>query len=139
MSFVSTWSTPLLILDSSSQRDVSIKIVVASGSDTQSHELEILQHLQASDLRSIQVAAESCTFWTHSITRGPNGRHLCVVLELLGTRVSWVADQSQNYRLKADLARRVSGRFVEAVAYLHSCGVVHGGECSSLRGVDVTI
>jgi serine/threonine protein kinase len=59
---------------------------------------------------------------------GPNGRHLCVVMELLGPSLSWVAEKSQNGRIMARLALQVSAQLVEAVNYLHSCGVVHGGE-----------
>ena len=126
---------PLLILDPSTQRYVSIKIVVASGLETQNHELEILHHLQANSLHSHPGHSSVAQLLDSFFHEGPNGRHLCVVLELLGPKVSWVAEKSQNYRLGADLARRVSGHVTEAVAYLHSCGVVHGGERSPLRGV----
>jgi serine/threonine-protein kinase SRPK3 len=130
---------PFLILDPSTQRGVSIKIVVASGSETQNHELEILQHVQANDLHSHPGRSSITQLLDSFFHEGPNGRHLCIVLGLLGPRVSWVAEKSQNYRLKADLARRVSGHIVEAVAYLHSCGVAHGGEDSSLCRADVNV
>lgn len=58
---------------------------------------------------------------------GPNGRHLCVVLEWLGPKVSSVAERCPNYRLDGNLARRVSRQLLLAVDYLHSCGVAHGG------------
>ncbi|KAJ8110712.1 hypothetical protein ONZ43_g5805 [Nemania bipapillata] len=121
-----SFSTVWLAKDHVTQRDVSIKIVVASGPETQDHELEILRHLQANDLHSHpgrSNVTQLLDFFSHE---GPNGRHLCLVLELLGPRVSWVAEKSQNYRLNADLARRVSGHVAEAVAYLHSRGVAHG-------------
>ena len=126
-----TWPTPLLILDFSTQRDVSIKIVVANLSDKHNHELEILEHLHASNLHSHPGRSSITQLLDSFFHEGPNGRHLCVVLELLGPNLSWVAENSQNYRLKADLARQISGRIVEAVAYLHSCGVVHGGKNNS--------
>jgi hypothetical protein len=117
-----------LILDSSTQRFVSIKIVVASESKNTNHELEILQHLQANDPHSHPGRSNVTQLLDSFFHEGPNGRHLCVVLELLGPTLFRVAEQSQNHRLKADLARRVSGHVVKAVAYLHSCGVAHGGE-----------
>ncbi|KAI0104252.1 kinase-like domain-containing protein [Nemania sp. FL0031] len=119
-----SFSTVWLAKDHVAQRDVSIKIVVASGSGTQNHELEILQHLQADDLDSHPGRRNVTQLLDSFFHEGPNGRHLCVVLELLG--VSWVAENSQNCRLKADFARRVSGHVAEAVAYLHSRGVAHG-------------
>ncbi|KAH6845666.1 kinase-like domain-containing protein [Chaetomium sp. MPI-CAGE-AT-0009] len=108
------------------QRHVSIKIVVANGVETQSHELEILHHLRASGLHSHPGRSSITQLLDLFFHDGPNGRHLCVVMGLLGPSVFWVAEKSQNYRIKADLARHVSARIVEAVAYLHSCGVAHG-------------
>ena len=46
---IPTWSRYFLILDSSTQRDVAIKIVVANKPETQNHELEILQHVSKKD------------------------------------------------------------------------------------------
>ncbi|KAL2201500.1 kinase-like domain-containing protein [Corynascus similis CBS 632.67] len=121
-----SFSTVWLAKDHMNQRDVSIKIVVANGSETENHELEILQHVHANDLPSHPGRNSVMQLLDSFFHEGPNGRHLCVVLEPLGPSVSWVAEKSQNYRLKADFARRVSARIVEAVTYLHSCGVAHG-------------
>lgn len=127
-----------LILDSSTHRIVSIKVVVASESTEKNHELKILQHLQANNNSYSHPGCSHVTQLLDSFFHeGPNGRHLCVVLELLGPTLFQVAERSQNYRLKADLARHVSGQIVKAVAYLHSCGVVHGGEHTSLNAEDV--
>ncbi|KAK4247353.1 kinase-like domain-containing protein [Corynascus novoguineensis] len=121
-----SFSTVWLAKDHVTQRHVSIKIVVANGSEPQNHEVEILRHVQANDLHSHPGRRSVTQLLDSFFHEGPNGRHLCVVLELLGPRLSWLAEKSQNYRLKADLARRVSARIVEALAYLHSCGVAHG-------------
>ncbi|KAK3299504.1 kinase-like domain-containing protein [Chaetomium fimeti] len=120
------FSTVWLAKDHLTQRHVSIKIVVANGLETQSHELRMLRHVQASDLHS--HPSRSCVpqILDSFFHDGPNGRHLCVVLELLGPSLSWITKKSRIYRIKADLARRVAARIVEAVAYLHSCGVAHG-------------
>ncbi|KAF3022998.1 hypothetical protein E8E14_010776 [Neopestalotiopsis sp. 37M] len=119
-------STVWLAKDHITQRFVSIKIVVASESKNTNHELEVLQHLQANDPHSHPGRSNVAQLLDSFFHEGPNGRHLCVVLELLGPTLFRVAEQSQNGRLKADLARRVSGHIVKAVAYLHSCGVAHG-------------
>ncbi len=118
---------------------MSIKIVVASLSDKQNHELEILEHLHANDLPSHPGRSGVTQLLDSFFHEGPNGRHLCVVLELLGPSVSWVGEKSKSYRLTADFARRVSGRIVEAVAYLHSRGIVHGGKQRLMRGVDAAV
>ncbi len=126
---------PLLILDSSTKRDVSIKIVVASGLEKENHELEILQHLQTDRLHHHPGRRCVAQVFDSFFHEGPNGRHLCVVMELFGPSVSWVAERSKNYRLRASLALSVSDQVLEAVDYLHRCGVVHGGEGNPLRGV----
>ncbi|KAL2194721.1 kinase-like domain-containing protein [Corynascus similis CBS 632.67] len=120
------FSTVWLTRDHATERNVSIKIVVANGSETQNHELKILQHLQASDIHSHPGRSSVPQLLDSFFHEGPNGQHLCVVLEVLGPRVSWLAEHSRNYRLNPNLSRRISRRVVEAVAYLHSCGVAHG-------------
>jgi len=70
---------------------------------------------------------------------GLNRWYLCVVIELLGPKVSWLVEKSPNYRLEAGLACHVSGRLVEVVAYLYSCSVAHGGKDKLLFQVHGTL
>jgi serine/threonine-protein kinase SRPK3 len=63
--------------------------------------------------------------------RGPNGTHLCVVSEVAGSNLLAISDCpgriTGTRRLRADIARRVSGQVANFVRELHSAGFVHGG------------
>ncbi|KAF8468022.1 kinase-like domain-containing protein [Gautieria morchelliformis] len=62
---------------------------------------------------------------------GPNGTHQCIVTEVLGPSIG--ADLDDIYDDKQypiDIAKNVVAQVMRGVAYLHSCGVVHGGKWS---------
>ena len=52
---------------------------------------------------------------------GPNGRHFCLVVEVVGLRIEpdWLSPET---------ARDIARQLVEATAYFHGLGVVHGGK-----------
>ncbi|KAF8529796.1 hypothetical protein JB92DRAFT_2695615, partial [Gautieria morchelliformis] len=59
---------------------------------------------------------------------GPNGTHQCIVTEVLGPSIG--ADLDDIYddeQYQIDVAKNVVAQVMCGVAYLHSCGVVHGG------------
>ena len=59
---------------------------------------------------------------------GPNGTHQCIVTEVLGPSIS--ADVEEIYgeeRYPIEVAKKIVAQAMRGVAYLHSCGVVHGG------------
>ena len=53
-------------------------------------------------------------------TSGPNGRHLCLVVETLGQEV-------RPCQLSHEAAWEVARQLVETTAYFHDLGIVHGG------------
>ncbi|KAF8488915.1 kinase-like domain-containing protein [Gautieria morchelliformis] len=59
---------------------------------------------------------------------GPNGTHQCIVTEVLGPSLG--ADIEEIYgpeeRYPIEIAKNVVAQIMRGVAYLHSCGVVHG-------------
>ena len=60
---------------------------------------------------------------------GPNGRHLCLVSDVLGPNTSSVAECCKpDYRLDGCLGRDISTQLLLAVDYIHLSGIVHGGE-----------
>ena len=125
------WTFPFMSTTSHlkvrNQRNVSIKVIVANRSEAHNRELQILQSIRetGNPHHPGRKHVSQLLDWFHH--DGPNGRHLCLVLELLGPPVSAIAEQHQNYRLDGKLARRVSRQMLYATNYLHSCGVVHGG------------
>jgi serine/threonine-protein kinase SRPK3 len=58
---------------------------------------------------------------------GPNGRHRCIITDVLGPTVDAIRADCIDYRLPLSIAKRVSSQFAEGLAYIHSRGVVHGG------------
>lgn len=59
---------------------------------------------------------------------GPNGRHECLVLELLGPSVADYLDaHSLDERLPGELAKRVVKQTLLGLAFLHERGIAHGG------------
>ena len=114
--------------DFRNQRNVSIKVVIAGMSEAPNRELQILQSLQETGDSNHpgRIYVSRLLDWFYH--DGPNGRHLCLVSELLGPSVSAVADKCRNFRLDGNLARRVSRQLLYATSYLHSRGVAHGGK-----------
>ncbi|KAF8474634.1 kinase-like domain-containing protein [Kalaharituber pfeilii] len=120
------FGTVWLAKDIVNNRNVSIKIVVADQSEEHSsRELRILRHLSCSTLshagkRYIPTLIDS--FYLD----GPNGRHLCLVMDVVGPIASFVGERCKGERLTAKLTRMVSRQLMLAVDYLHECGVAHG-------------
>jgi serine/threonine-protein kinase SRPK3 len=58
---------------------------------------------------------------------GPNGRHLCLVLPVLGPSASYLSKGIYS-RITPWLSRRASYQATRALADLHAQGLCHGGE-----------
>ncbi|KAK0739484.1 kinase-like domain-containing protein [Apiosordaria backusii] len=120
------FSTVWLARDNLKQRNVTIKVVTADKSDETSRELSVLQALKDRGDPDHPGHKHVSHLLESFHIEGPNGRHLCAVLDLLGPTTSSVADRCPNYRLEGNLARSVSRQLLLAVDYLHSVGVAHG-------------
>ncbi|EWG52284.1 CMGC/SRPK protein kinase [Fusarium verticillioides 7600] len=57
--------------------------------------------------------------------KGPNGRHLCLVLPSCGPSCNTMSQDLQS-RIRPRLARRVASQATKAIAHLHSQGLCHG-------------
>jgi serine/threonine protein kinase len=107
---------------------VTIKVVVANKSDETSRELEILRALkERGDIThpGRKHVTQLIDSFYHD---GPNGRHLCLVLGLLGPKASSINDECPQYRLDGVVARSASRQLLLAVDYLHSAGIAHGAK-----------
>ncbi|KKP02031.1 CMGC/SRPK protein kinase [Trichoderma harzianum] len=121
-----SFSTVWLAQDELKETYVSIKIVVAEQSHNHNGELQILQTITRTGDPTHPGHKHVSHLLDSFYHQGPNGRHLCIVLELLGPKVSSVVNRRPNYRLDGRLARRISSQLLLAVDYIRSCGVVHG-------------
>ena len=63
---------------------------------------------------------------------GPNGRHICIVSDVVGPNAKSVAEAYRNRRTPALISRWVSRQLLLVVDYLHEIGVVHGGKISGI-------
>ncbi|RWA14455.1 hypothetical protein EKO27_g631 [Xylaria grammica] len=105
----------------------AVKIMTAEHSE-QSNEEKVYKHLlERSSLKELEenhLLIPLERFWIE----GPNGRHYCLVLPVLGPTVSsWRVDVSAcNHGEMTEDVRKVCTHIVQAVRYLHQSGVCHG-------------
>lgn len=94
-----------------------------------SHETGILQ-LISSFAADTHTGRENIvqlrdSFWVE----GPNGKHQCLVLELLGPSISDIADvYLRDYRLPAQAARSIARQVFEGADFLARLNIGHGGK-----------
>jgi serine/threonine-protein kinase SRPK3 len=124
------FSTVWLAQDKNEKKWVALKIVDAEHSGS-AGERSLLSRSATSNLRAsgAQSVAEHHRQFTF---KGPNGRHLCLVMPPLGPSTSELSN-SLTCRLTPRFARRVAYQATKAVADLHSQGLCHGGESISAR------
>lgn len=120
------FATVWLAREESQNRYVALKIITAEAS-RDCAELKILQHLEKSSSKQLgrNYVAFSLDYFQFE---GPNGAHTCLVSKIAGPSIAKMQHHlSQSRRLRGDLARRFAGQAAQALAFLHSNGVVHGG------------
>ncbi|KAI0391879.1 kinase domain-containing protein [Xylariaceae sp. FL0594] len=118
------FATVWLAKDSTEKTCVALKILKARHSEK--YHLKsppLLRTLLSGSSEHLSGSAELRRFFF----QGPNGRHLCLVLPLLGPSVSSLSSYLQ-VRLQPWLARKAAYQVTQAVAALHRQGLCHGGE-----------
>jgi len=115
-------------IPNSAHRNVSLKVIVAEKSGEFNHELHILMHLKESSDSSHPGHKYVSHLLDFFYFDGPNGRHLYLIFDVLGPNMFSGAERCTDYRLDGCLARDISAQVLLAVDYLHSSGIVHGGE-----------
>ncbi|KAF8466328.1 kinase-like domain-containing protein [Kalaharituber pfeilii] len=121
------YSTVWLARDAKNSRYVALKILKASAPDC---ELRVLSHLSNSDHLHEGVNHVLKTL-NHFYHIGPNGKHLCLVTEVMGPNISDLV-MGPRRRLD-DLARypkhivqQITRQLLLGLAYIHSKRIVHG-------------
>ncbi|KAK4982675.1 hypothetical protein LTR50_007636 [Elasticomyces elasticus] len=141
------FSTVWLARDQYQDKLVSLKVLTAEASRNPT-ELKLLryldEHAHGNPCRSSIIA----TLDDFTIN-GPNGMHLCYVSQPGDPSLSAISDSpgevAGTRRLRASLARTLSRQLVEAVSFMHSIDVVHGGtlmvlnrEAALIARIDIT-
>ncbi|KAI1415553.1 kinase-like protein [Hypoxylon sp. FL1857] len=120
------FSTVWLCLDTSNQKWRAVKIMTADHS-THARDITVVDHLQREaspeQLEDCHIAVPHEQFWVE----GPNGRHLCFVMDVYGWTASrWSLAQDPT-KGRTDVAiNSVCCQIVKGVRYLHSKGICHG-------------
>lgn len=118
-------STVWACLDNETMRIRAVKVIRADQSTVDCAEIKVeklLRNCTEEELAKNYIVAPLAHFWI----KGPNGRHLCLVLPLVATTINATVIQqtSLNDRLELnEMTRQIS----EGVRFLHSKGICHGG------------
>lgn len=106
----------------SKSRYVAVKIIMADESRDTSSELWLANRggLDFGEAGGECIAVPCEHFWLD----GPNGRHLCLVLPVLGPRVSalWFT-----FKDPARVSRDIALQLTRGLHFLHKNGICHGG------------
>ncbi|KAK9775355.1 putative EKC/KEOPS complex subunit BUD32 [Seiridium cardinale] len=119
------FGTVWLCWDRKSEKWRAVKVTAADHS-AKGSEAKIIEHLKdgtsTKELARNHIAAPLEHFWVE----GPNGQHLCYVLELYGCTISaWRWTLEENDVVHKDI-KNVCHQIVKGIGYLHSRGVCHG-------------
>jgi serine/threonine-protein kinase SRPK3 len=124
------YSTVWLVHDLNSERCAALKVLAAETSKEVS-EVAILRHLNQCQLsgRGSNGREFLMEYLDAFKVEGPNGTHQCIVTEVLGPSIG--ADVEEIYgeeRYPIEVAKKLVAQVIRGVAYLHSCGIIHGGK-----------
>ncbi|KAH8587070.1 kinase-like domain-containing protein [Bisporella sp. PMI_857] len=114
-------ATVWLCRDQDTQKYVALKIIIADESREKSSELRLVNQ-EGLDFGEAggECIALPCEYFWHD---GPNGRHLCLVLPVLGPRVSALWGKFEDpARVSRDIALQVT----RGLHFLHKNGICHG-------------
>ncbi|KAF9008436.1 kinase-like domain-containing protein [Cyathus striatus] len=123
-------STIWLVEDLTSHCFVSLKVISAKISSGSS-EMYISQYLmlQQEQKTSHPGREHVIRIFDTFVIQGPNGTHHCIVTEFLGISLVDDVDDFYGYHkdhFPSEVTRKVAVQVSLGVAYLHSCGIVHG-------------
>ncbi|KAI1747584.1 kinase-like domain-containing protein [Xylaria castorea] len=104
----------------------AVKVMTAehSSNSAEAKMFEFLkQNSSLEELDKNHIATPLESFWIE----GPNGRHLCLVMQIYGYRVSdWRLDLDNIEPSTRKDSAELCGQITQALAFLHSKGVCHG-------------
>lgn len=124
-----SYSTVWLARDHQMNNYVALKIVVSEFSAV-GDEVSVLSKLEAHRITSADPGAKHVSRLLNNFDiEGPNGKHACLVSEPLGCSLGVSREVSTRWFFQLPIARAIAAKVIIGVRFIHSCGVVHGGEC----------
>lgn len=133
------FGTVWLCRDNSANKWRALKILRAEDSTEDCADLRICKMSSEMDSEKIHlchIAFPTDHFWLN----GPNGRHLCVVMPLLGPNIVGAA---RKYDYQEAPLKGICRQLISAMTFLHTNGVCHGdfrphNICYTVEGLDDT-
>ncbi|GER34865.1 kinase family protein [Striga asiatica] len=119
------FSTVWLAYDTQSSKYVALKIQKSAPQFSQAavHEIEILSAIAAGDPSNTKYVVQLVDHFKHS---GPNGQHLCMVLEFLGDSLLRLVKYNRYKGLELNKVREICKCILTALDYLHGkLGIIH--------------
>ena len=126
-----SFSTVWLARDHTENRYVSLKVITAAASKL-NLEAKIWHRMHRGNVNHPGRSFILSLLDEFSID-GPNGRHRCIVSEVVGINIADAKEVHEDEMLPLEIARKITPQIASGVAYMHSCGVVHGGQKLLLR------
>lgn len=120
-----TYSTTWLCRDYHLNKYVAVKVGTA---ESNVREVDVLDYLNHSPPLDHPGRAMIPPVQDRFVVHGPNGNHPCYVTAIARCSVSGAKDGSYRRIFQARTARSLIVQLVLAVDYIHSKGVVHGGQ-----------
>lgn len=125
------YSTVWLAKDHVENRYVSLKVIIARHSE-RSKEVDVRDRLRCGDQHHPGRPYVLSPLNEFHIS-GPNGRHLCLVNEVAGPSILDVKSAAEHSMLPIEAAQNVTAQLALGLSYVHSCGIVHGGQKSPMH------
>lgn len=106
----------------------ALKVLSADsyGQDDPIFEREILAHLRAGN-RKLMGYKYVCHLVDDFELKGPNGNHVCLVLELMGEDLGSFGVWFQGFMVPTTVMRKFSLQLVAALDFAHESNVIHTG------------
>ncbi|KAF2456258.1 protein kinase [Lineolata rhizophorae] len=119
-----TYSTTWLAKDQNNGSYVAIKIAVADSDLREADILRVLQDARPTCEEASGKAAIPSVLDEFDLD-GPNGKHRCLVTAPANVSLADAKDASVSRLFQPSVARAIVAQLVQAIAFLHSQGIVH--------------
>ena len=121
------FSTVWLAYDSFESRHVALKVVrsAAHYTDTAIDEIKLLQRINDAnhDHPGRKFVVSLLDQFEH---KGPNGRHICMVFEVLGENLLGLIKRYRHRGIPVHLVKQITKQVLLGLDYLHrECGIIH--------------
>ncbi|TVY36532.1 Serine/threonine-protein kinase [Lachnellula occidentalis] len=120
------YSTVWLVRNQEDRGLAAMKVIRADayGDGADIYERDIMEHLKTSNAEHEGYRYIS-TLQDHFTLDGPNGSHVCLVFKLIGESLQTFKKRFPGGLIPFELAIHIANQLTDALAYAHSCGVIH--------------